>query len=94
MLNSLEQELIKSLPLDGVALALHGSMAAEDQEDCEGEIIERVSKCIPSDKPIGVSLDLHAHVTPHLLKPNTFLQDTEPTRIQTCSKLDNKQHEF
>ena len=35
LLNSLEQELIKSLPLDGVALALHGSMAAEDQEDCE-----------------------------------------------------------
>ena len=72
LLNSLEQELIKSLPLDGVALALHGSMAAEDQEDCEGEIIERVSKCIPSDTPIGVSLDLHAHVTPNLLKPNTF----------------------
>ena len=44
LLNSLEQELIKSLPLDGVALALHGSMAAEDQEDCEGEIIDRVSK--------------------------------------------------
>ena len=38
LLNSLVHELDKSLPVDGVLLALHGSMAAEDQEDCEKEI--------------------------------------------------------
>ena len=44
LLNILEQELNKAKPLYGILLALHGTMAAEDQEDCEGEIIERVSK--------------------------------------------------
>ena len=72
LLNSLAHELDKSLPVDGVLLALHGSMAAEDQEDCEKEILERILDCLPPNTPVGISLDLHAHVTPQLLKPNTF----------------------
>ena len=58
--------------LDGVLLALHGSMAAEDENDCESEILERVRALLPSGTPIGVSLDLHGHVTPRMLQPDVF----------------------
>jgi len=86
--------LNKTKPLDGILLALHGSMAAEDQEDCEGEIIERVSKCISSDTTVGVSLDLHAHVTPHLLKPNTFFKGYGAYAHTDMFETGQKQREF
>ena len=94
LLNSLEQELNKAKPLNGILLALHGSMAAEDREDCEGKIIERVSKCIPSGTTVGVSLDLHAHVTPHLLKPNTFFIGYGAYPHTDMFETGQKQHEF
>ena len=72
LLKLLVQE-IKSAPrLDGLLLALHGSMAAEDQEDCESEILNRVRQILPEETPIGVSLDLHAHITPQMLQKNVF----------------------
>ena len=94
LLNSLEQELNKTKPLNGILLALHGSMAAEDQKDCEGEIIERVSKCIPSDTTVGVSLDLNAHVTPYLLKPNTFFIGYGAYPHTDMFETGQKQYEF
>ena len=72
LLKLLVQE-IKSAPrLDGLLLALHGSMAAEDQEDCESEILNNVRHLLPDGTPIGVSLDLHAHITPEMLQKNVF----------------------
>ena len=38
LLKLLVQEMKSARKLDGLLLALHGSMAAEDQEDCESEI--------------------------------------------------------
>ena len=58
--------------LDGVLLALHGSMAAEGENDCESKILERLRQELTNPIPIGVSLDLHAHVTPRMLQPNVF----------------------
>ncbi len=58
--------------LDAVLLALHGSMAAEDEEDCESEILEKLRALLPDGTPIGVSLDLHGHVTPRMLQPDVF----------------------
>ena len=48
-------------------------MCVEDEPDAEGEIIERVARLLPAGTPIGISLDLHGHVTPRMLKPNVFL---------------------
>jgi microcystin degradation protein MlrC len=45
----------------------------EDNPDAEGEIIERLRAILPADRPIGVSLDLHGHITPRMLQPATFL---------------------
>jgi microcystin degradation protein MlrC len=58
--------------VDAVLLALHGAMAIEDENDAESEILERLRAMLPRGTPIGVSLDLHAHVTPRMLQPDVF----------------------
>lgn len=60
-------------PVDGVLLALHGAMVLEDCDDPEAEIIARVRARLRPAIPIGVSLDLHAHVTPAMLQPGVHL---------------------
>ena len=72
LLTLLVQEIKSARRLDGLLLALHGSMAAEDQEDCESEILNTVRQLLPEETPIGVSLDLHAHITPQMLQKNVF----------------------
>ena len=58
--------------VDAVLLALHGAMAIEDESDAKSEILERLRAMLPPGTPIGVSLDLHAHVTPRMLQPDVF----------------------
>ncbi|MBX3538051.1 MAG: M81 family metallopeptidase [Chelatococcus sp.] len=72
ILGELLQRLEDAGPLDGILLALHGSMAVADNGDAEGEILERVRAAHPN-LPIGVSLDLHGHITQRMLQPDTFL---------------------
>ena len=72
LLDDLLGELKRAGDLDGVLLALHGSMAAADENDCESEILEKVRALLPVGTPIGVSLDLHGHVTPRMLQPDVF----------------------
>jgi microcystin degradation protein MlrC len=50
-------------PLDALLLALHGSMCAEGVDDCEGELLESIRALLGPDKPIVLTLDLHANVT-------------------------------
>ena len=72
LLDDLLGELKSAGPVDGVLLALHGSMACDDENDCESEILEKVRALLPEGTPIGVSLDLHGHVTPRMLQPDVF----------------------
>lgn len=72
LLDDLLAALRRAGDLDGVLLALHGSMAAADENDCESEILEKVRALLPAGTPIGVSLDLHGHVTPRMLQPDVF----------------------
>ncbi len=46
--------------LDGVLLALHGAMAAENHLKAEAEVVRRVRNAV-GDIPIMVTLDLHAN---------------------------------
>ena len=73
LLNDMIDRLEQEAEVDGVLLALHGAMCVEDNPDAEGEIIERVAAAVRKGTPIGVSLDLHGHVTPRMLQPDTFL---------------------
>ncbi len=47
---------------DGALLYLHGAMVLEDEEDGEGELLERL-RAVISDKPVIAILDLHANAT-------------------------------
>jgi microcystin degradation protein MlrC len=73
LMTDVESRLAKAGKLDAVLLALHGAMCLEDEPDAESEIIERVARLLPTGTPIGISLDLHGHVTKRMLKPNVFL---------------------
>jgi microcystin degradation protein MlrC len=72
IMQELESRLTAAGPLDGVLLALHGAMCIEDEPDAESEIVRRVAAMLPRGTPIGVSLDLHGHITPKMLQPNVF----------------------
>ncbi len=51
------------LPVDGVALDLHGAMVSEQHDDAEGAFIEAVRAVVGPRVPIVVTLDLHANIT-------------------------------
>ena len=55
-------------PLDAVYLDLHGAMVSEHADDGEGEILRRVREVIGGRLPLVVSLDLHANVTPDMVR--------------------------
>lgn len=64
--NDLLDRLRAAAPFDGVFLALHGAMTAEDAGDVEGELLAEV-RAIAGLTPIAVSCALHAHITPAML---------------------------
>jgi microcystin degradation protein MlrC len=68
----LHDELLAALdragPLDGVLLALHGALVADDHPDVEGEILAAVRNLVGERMPLVATLDLHAHVTPAMAR--------------------------
>ena len=72
LVGEMEDRLRAAGPLDGLILALHGALVVEDQPDGDGEVIARMRAILPAGVPIGVSLDLHGHITPLMLQANTF----------------------
>jgi microcystin degradation protein MlrC len=63
----LREELLVSLeramPVDGVLLALHGALAADEHPGVEGEILTAIRALVGPSVPIVATLDLHANVT-------------------------------
>ncbi|WP_170464601.1 M81 family metallopeptidase [Ruegeria arenilitoris] len=57
---------------DIILLQLHGAMVAEHIEDCEGDILTRIRTQCP-DATIGVSLDLHSHLTDRMLEASDLI---------------------
>ncbi|HEY2411093.1 MAG TPA: M81 family metallopeptidase [Pirellulaceae bacterium] len=64
----LHDELISSLknalPVEGILLALHGALAADQHPDVEGEILAAVRAVVGPQIPLVATLDLHANITP------------------------------
>jgi microcystin degradation protein MlrC len=73
LLGELLDRLRDAAPVDAVLLALHGAMVLADADDPEAEIIARVRAALPAGTPVGVSLDLHGHVTSAMLQPDVIL---------------------
>ena len=63
LMNLLEEETRKQIPLDGIYLELHGAMVFGDLQDGEEEILQRM-RDIVGEIPIVVSLDLHGNISP------------------------------
>ena len=60
-------------PVDGVFLSLHGSMLAAGEDDPEGDLLVGVRGVVGLTVPIVATLDLHANVTPRMVRQATAL---------------------
>lgn len=56
------ESLQRAMPADGILLALHGAMVADDHPDIEGEFLAAARR-IAGRTPIVATLDLHANIT-------------------------------
>lgn len=63
LLEQLLLDISNAGPVDIVVLLLHGAMATTKEDDCEGDILEKVRKLVGPNVVIAVSLDPHAHLT-------------------------------
>ncbi len=65
--NEMTKRLKNETHLDGVYLALHGAMAAENYPKAEAEIVRRVRNAV-GEIPVMVTLDLHANEDQDLIE--------------------------
>lgn len=74
---TLKAEMLESLraamPLDIVFLFLHGAMATQGTDDCEGELLAEVRAAVGPAVPIGAVFDLHGNVTPQMVAAADFI---------------------
>lgn len=61
--NEILTDLRVAMPVDAVQLLLHGAMAAEGYDDCEGDLAAHIREIVGLTVPIGLELDLHCHFT-------------------------------
>ena len=60
-------------PFDVILLFLHGAMAAQDCDDCEGDLLARLRACTGPSAGIGAVLDPHCHLTPLMVEQATAI---------------------
>lgn len=66
--DALTQRIVDAVPgCDAILLDLHGAMVAENSNDGEGDLLERVRRAAPGI-PIGVALDLHGNITDRIVR--------------------------
>lgn len=61
-------ELAAALPCDGILLDLHGAMEVEQLGDGESDLLRDVRSLAGPGVPIAVSLDLHANLSPAIVR--------------------------
>ena len=86
-------DLKNAMPVDAVLLDLHGAMAANGYDDCEGDMLKRIRDIVGPEVPIGASLDPHCHMTQTMLENATALIAAKEypipmveCRKKTCSR--------
>ena len=62
------EELRKAGEVDGILLAMHGAMTAEDEYDVEGDLLDEIRKEWGEDMMIAISLDHHGNITERMVK--------------------------
>lgn len=58
---------------DGMLLAMHGAQTAEGADDVEGKVLEIVREVLGPDKPVILTLDLHANITEAMVRHATAI---------------------
>ena len=58
---------------EGILLVLHGAMVAEGHDDGEGAILQAVRETVGPTVPIVSTLDLHANITPLMVRSANIL---------------------
>lgn len=56
-------QLAAALPVDAIAVSMHGAMVAEGYHDCEGDFLTRARAIVGPGIPIGIEIDPHAHLS-------------------------------
>jgi microcystin degradation protein MlrC len=62
-----------ALPVDFVLLLLHGAMAADGTDDCEGDLLERIRAMVGNEAIVGATLDPHCHLTRAMVASSDLL---------------------
>jgi microcystin degradation protein MlrC len=71
--SALLERLERAMPVDGILLSHHGSMAAAGEFDPEGDIAAEVRRRVGGAAPIVMTLDLHANVTRRMVEHCTAI---------------------
>ena len=66
LVGAFEEGLRKARP-DALLLAMHGAQTAEGEDDVEGHVLSIARKVLGPDRPIVMSLDLHANITQRMV---------------------------
>ncbi|SIN99800.1 Microcystin degradation protein MlrC, contains DUF1485 domain [Singulisphaera sp. GP187] len=67
------QALQEAGPVDAVLLALHGAMVADGEDDADGTLLAKVRSLIGPSRPLIVTLDYHANVSPLMVSESHAL---------------------
>lgn len=69
--------------IDGAYLMLHGAAVAHGEDDPEGLLLTRLRERLGPGRPIAISLDCHAHLTPRMVAAVDAV-----TSYRTCPHVD------
>lgn len=72
ILREFESGLKRSKP-DGLLLAMHGAQTAEGEDDVEGCVLSIARKVLGPEKPVVLTLDLHANITQRMVSLATAI---------------------
>ncbi|MCC6587670.1 MAG: M81 family metallopeptidase [Bryobacterales bacterium] len=66
-------QFLSAAPVDGLLLAMHGAQTAAGEDDVEGHVLSIARKVLGPDKPIVLTLDLHANITRKMVALSTAI---------------------
>jgi microcystin degradation protein MlrC len=66
-------QLAAAMPVDAVALEMHGAMAADGYDDCEGDMLQAVRRLVGSKVAIGLEIDPHCHLTTAMVESSDII---------------------
>ena len=67
-INNITNDLIKSKPIDGIFLIMHGAMYVKGISDPEGFFIKKIRSKVSKNCKISLSYDLHGQMTDTIIK--------------------------